>query len=273
MIDVVVYRSKGPWTFEWNDAFLTGLKAHGINAEDVPSNQIRPSDVAVVWAHKHPNLFALQKEHGGRYLVMERGYVGDRYRYTSLGFDGLNGHAIFPRANDGGERWASLFSQYLKPWCPVEDGYILLCGQVPGDASLGQMDHAAWLVRVKKNLQQKGYEVRFRPHPQAVFGRPVAECYGVDIGPGSGRPLEIDLCEARGVMAFNSNSTLDGVLAGIPAVVCDAGGMARPVAGHNLDDGFIQPDRTAWCHDLAFTQWAKAEIESGLAWENVSRCL
>ncbi len=29
----------------------------------------------------------------------------------------------------------------------------------------------------------------------------------------------------------------------------------------------IQPDRTAWCKKMAYTQWLPEEIENGKAWE------
>jgi len=69
-------------------------------------------------------------------LVMERGYIGDRTHWTSLGWNGLNGRARVPLAPaDGGARFERNYSRLMHPYNPAGH-YALIIGQVPGDASL-----------------------------------------------------------------------------------------------------------------------------------------
>jgi len=269
-LDVVVYRAGREWTMPWEDVFIAGLRAHGIEAEQRPQAERRVSDLAVIWAHRQRPLFEAQRAAGKHYLVMERGYIGDRQAWTSLGFDGLNGRAKFPPATDGGARWDRLFAQYMMKGWRMGGEYALLCGQVPGDASIRDHDHIAWLHQQAAALEARGWLVRFRPHP-LTLSAPPETVYGPfrDI---SVRSLSEDLGGAEFVVTYSSNASVDAMLAGLPVVAADPGSMVWDIAGHDIDD-IRRPDRTEWAHAMAFRQWNEAEIASGEAWENLKACI
>ena len=71
------------------------------------------------------------------------------------------------------------------------------------------------------------------------------------------------------VVTFNSNTGVEGVLAGVPTVTMDEGAMAYPVTGHKLVD-IVTPDRMAWAYALAWKQWRMEEMFSGVCWDVVS---
>lgn len=93
---------------------------------------------------------------------------------------------------------------------------------------------------------------------------------GVDLSRGS---FADDLENARLVVTFNSNSAVESVIAGVPAIAMDMGSMAWPVTAHMLEDvnSPVRCDRTQWAHDLAYTQWNLDEMRSGEAWAHLSR--
>ncbi len=269
MIDVVIYRAGSPWADPLQDAFARGLDAHGITAEQRASGDRRVSDLAVVWGHRDAALFKMQRAAGQHYLVMERGYIGDiemRRKYTSLGFDGLNGRATFPVANDGGDRWRALFPDFLQPWKPDGD-YALLIGQVPGDASLGGIDLTDWYAETAQTITATtGLLVVFRPHPVALERGQARDVTGTITLGGA---LETALDGAAVVATFNSNTAVDAVLAGVPTWTADAGSMAWDVAGHDFAKMPPTPDRDAWAHALAWCGWTIDEIAAGAAWEHL----
>src|SRR3972149_2034071 len=100
-------------------------------------------------------------------LVMERGYIGDRFKWTSLGWNGLNGHAKFamPSLSDGFERFAKRFG--MAPWQVRPNGYALIMGQVPGDAACANVNLPAFYDEATVTMRKRGFDVRFRPHPLA----------------------------------------------------------------------------------------------------------
>jgi hypothetical protein len=214
-------------------------------------------------------------------LVMERGYVGDRFHWTSLGWNGLNGRAVFPKPPSGDmrlqlERWVSSgHDAYWQPWRGREGfirpgDYALILGQVPGDqACVGH--NLPYLYRAWMSfLQRHGYTVKFRPHPKAL-------------GAGSGLPptvrtpkgntLAEDLAGAKFTVSLNSNSSVDSVLAGVPSVTLDEGAMAWPVTSHDLDNPVMMPSRTEWAAQLAWCQWSPEELLDGTAWTAVREAM
>src|SRR5262245_54193080 len=239
---------------------IAGLNRHGITAKI--HSAFVPCDVAVFWGHRQHQIIANQKRAGAHYLVMERGYVGDRFLWTSLGFDGLNGKASFPEAPDS-KRWDKYFAKYMKPW---HNGgrYALIMGQGRGDASLEGVNFDEWIWKTVKQVQALGYEPIFRPHPN--YPQQLVKFARLD---GSlSEALEL----AKMVVTYNSNSGVDGVLAGVPTVAMDPGSMAWDVTSHD-PSYLVTPDRAEWCARMAYTQWDPEEMRSGLAWEHLKGVL
>jgi hypothetical protein len=262
-MDIVVYRSQSPWATPNEDAFAEGLRVHGIEPEFRHTGNIRASDLAVIWAHRHKALFQTQRQAGAHYLVMERGYVGDihaRRKWTSLGFDGLNGRAVFAKDMPS-DRWERNFPRTMKPW---QDGrYAVVMGQVRGDASIEGVNITTWYEEAAANLKADwGIPVKFRPHPNDAG---VFVPYGCEVDTGS---LEDCLSGASVVATFNSTSGVQSVLSGVPTIARDRGSMAWAVSARDYDHRFT-PDRDQWAADLAYTSWTVEEMASGLAWNHL----
>jgi len=109
-------------------SFCHGLKRHGYDDASVISHATpQPCDLAVFWGMHHSQPIRTTQDKAKKpWLMMERGYVGDRFHWTSIGYNGLNGHADFVNENCSGDRWDKYFDGYLKPWHGGD--YILLTG-------------------------------------------------------------------------------------------------------------------------------------------------
>lgn len=246
---------------EHQEAMAEGLRR--ISVEPVlTSGEPRTKQVAC-WGWRYGRRF---HEAGHDVLVMERGYLGDRFAWTSLAWNGLNGRGEFPEyEDDGGERFRAHYG--MQPW--KEGGeYVLLIGQVPGDASLRGKDMNAWYADAAMKAQN-AYEmpVKFREHPMALRR-------GINRRVAYTEPSTGDLAEALAgaavVVTWNSNTAVDAVIAGVPAVAMDEGSMAWDVAAHRIGE-LRRPDRSAWAHRLAWRQWSMDEIRSGVALEGAMK--
>ncbi|GAB3282634.1 hypothetical protein GCM10027347_58990 [Larkinella harenae] len=238
---------------------LDGLKTLGIAAVGSYSETHVKTEHVACWGWRTGKIL---REKGHHVLVMERGYLGDRFRYTSLGWNGLNGRAVFPLyADDGGERFRSMAE--MKEWAPPGHGkYILLMGQVPHDQSLAGRDLMPWYVETAQRAAEfYQLPVVFRQHPDLTKKGLNQQPLHVQT---SHRSMEEDLAGAALVIAYNSNSAVDAVLHGIPTLTFDEGAMAWPVTGHAIGEEFC-PDRRPWAHALAWKQWDIDEIRSGKA--------
>lgn len=240
-------------------AVASGLErgGHDVRTTHVIENVQTP--YAVCWGWR---VGAQLRKAGHEVLVMERGYVGDRFSWYSLGWNGLNGNATpLWHPDDDGARWREHYAALMRPWREPGTGrYVLLIGQVPGDMSLAGQDLTRWYSSTALAAQARyGLPVRFREHPQAL-------ARGYNRSPHYTEPatgtLDEALAGAEVCVTYNSNTAVDSVLAGVPAVVDNRGSMAWDVAGHRIGD-LVRPERERWAAKLAWRQWRLDEIASG----------
>jgi len=266
-LDIVIYRAGSSWARVFEDALEAGIKRHGVIPEIRKRHDKRPADLGIIWAHKETELFEMQRAHRADYMVMERGFIGDRHKMTSLGYNGLNGRAEFHAHDMPGDRWHKHFGDsWLKLW-KTSGEYILIMGQVPGDASVQHVNINQWASNMAKlcKLLYPNVPVRFRPHPK----RPVNKI--AEISSISDTSLEEDLTNAVLVVTYSSNSGVNALLAGVPVVATDPGSMVYNMAAHNVTEPIIRPDRTQWAYNMAYCQWTEEEIANGDAWEHLKQ--
>ena len=282
-IKVYMHPLSQPWALPHKAAMIKGMQRHGEKVEVVTEGQIAPGcDLTVTWGIRAAGAYDLHRQAGEDVLVLEHGYMGDRKKWTSTVFNGLNGdgEVEVPRTVSR-ERFDKHFSHLLRPWRDVlPEAPVVLIGQVPGDASLRRMENwEDWYHATAKRIKDEmGAAVVFRPHPV----RPQALPSGLKVA-ATPQPLLEQLGGARLAVAFNSNALVESVLHGVPSVSFDRGGMAHDIClpgimntGHRLHFAAIEdahadptnrPDRMPWASRLAWCQWAVEEMASGEAWE------
>jgi hypothetical protein len=245
-----------------------GLRRHGVDVRFSPWNTVAsgPSDLVVIWGWKQRAVIAAAQNRGTPILVMERAHLPPRMEWTSCGLNGLGGRGTYAMVEDGGARWRENFGHLEQPWSD-RDGYTLICGQCPGDASIWGVDFRKWAQDACDTARSIGRDVVYRPHPYAYKNQgdrwfPTGARFSV-------KPLATDLGGASHVVTYNSTAGVETVLAGVPTVATDPGAMAYPMCTHLVDAKPLRPDRTEWMHGLAWTGFRPSEIEDGTMWEHL----
>jgi hypothetical protein len=258
-------------------AFEAGLRRReaGTDVASIPTfryAETHAPDVAVIYGIHKPKapfgkkrIIEGQQRQGRRWIVLERGYLR-RDRYYAAGWGGLNGRADFCNRGMPGDRFEALGLE-IRPWRTGGD-HVILCGQVPTDASVQHVDHLGWLADTARELARTTRRpVLYRPHPLGP-GMPV---------PGTilerERSFEEVLDGAWACVTFSSNAAVEAALAGVPVFACDEGSMALPIANRDLSEieRPAMPDREQWAFDLAYAQWTLEEFENGSCWQHLSR--
>lgn len=253
----VMANPRAPHQVQAAEALCDGLRAAGHEARYTTSRRATTRLVACWGWRKGQEL----RHRGHDVLVMERGYLGDREVWHSLGWNGLNGRATFNESMADPERFRFHHGHRAQPWKDGGD-YVLLIGQVPGDMSLAGKDLRKWYADTASEAREHyGLPVVFRQHPVALERGLFMEVPGVEQDAGDlGSALE----SAAVVVTWNSNTAVDAVLAGVPAITYDRGSVAWEVTGHAIG-AEQKPDREDWLARLAWKQWTLAEMASGEA--------
>lgn len=241
------------------DSVYGGLITAGHSVKRINSPCKKTEDYVVCWGWKR-NVAQLLMQRKKQVLVAELGYIGDRKTHISLGWNGLNNYASFPEyPDDGGKRFKD-HGGIIKPW--KRDGkYILVLGQVKGDASLKGQDIMPWYLKTAHDAYNHyGIPVYYRQHPESVRRRGYESLYGFD---NIGGTLEEAMSDALFTIAYNSNSCLDSILAGIPCYAGDKGTMAWDLCMKDIKELYY-PEREKTVYQIAWKQWTLDEIRQGI---------
>lgn len=224
-----------------------------------------PADVGVVFgvyksrvpvSWPRGEVFRKHRADGADVVVLETGYInrgdGDYHHYAA-GFNGLNGRADFKNKKSSAAR-LSLLDVKIKPWHSGEN--VILCRQVPWDASVDHIDFNRWAEQAYDGLKMCGWNVIVKEHPCIDKNSP---------------PLSELLPNAHAVVTFNSNSAVEAAIDGVPVFAFDEGSMAWEIANKDFRKlpNPDKPDRTQWLQDLAYCQWTPEEMSKGLTWSHL----
>lgn len=238
----------------WGLLLEEGLAAWGVAPVRIDAGAAVTTKVVACWGWRVGETYRAK---GHEVLVAERGYIGDRFEWTSLGWNGLNGRADFGVVRGGLRRG---FGVPVQPWRPVPGGplRVLMLGQVRGDMALrgAGVNYEAWLAETARRIRAAGHMLLWRPHPKDQDLTIAA-----DRAPGT---LEDAFAATDIAVTFNSNSATDAVMAGLPCLTGDMGAMAWAVTARP-GEGPIAPDRTDWLRRMSWCQWSDEEIATGAA--------
>lgn len=252
-------------------SFYEGCKAE---KQLLRFEEYKPSEIAVVFGvfkskvpASYPRGYVIseQRKNNLDVIVLETGYInrgdGHNHHYAA-GYNGLNGRADFRNANSPPDRSLGVL---LNPWKSGEN--ILLCGQVPWDASVEGTDHIQWLMDAAKSIRYyTDRPIVFRSHPLCNVG-------SIPGATKSTASLKEELEQAFAVVTFNSNCGVDAALAGVPVFAFDEGSMVWNIANRfweNLEKP-VHQDRGQWLNDICYAQWTPQEMQNGDTWTHLSR--
>jgi hypothetical protein len=155
-----------------------------------------------------------------------------------------------------------------RPWQYRPDGAVVVCGQLPRDTQVQDVDHVRWCAHMVKKLQRMGERIIFRPHPRQKD----ASVYGVPKGLIDRRKMAQSLDDAKCVVTWNSTSSVDALIQGVPAITIHPSSIAYPVAQHKLDAvrRLRYPSRSQWFAGLGYAQWTLDEMREGLPWRHLN---
>ena len=207
-------------------------------------------------------------------VILDLGYINrashaqDATGYNQMGIGRVG---AIPSIPCPGDRLTALGVMLSPPAAQNRGKVALILGQMPGDSQhgLNSVALSAYLSERAGYWQAKGYEIHYRPHPnaQAMGLQPIPY---VRTRQSNEESLSKALSEARVAVTYNSTSAVEAILAGVPvdchrdahyALVADYGwGAESEAEGHAYIS--VQDVHEYLCR-LAYAQWTISEIQNG----------
>jgi len=271
-MSIVVYTGN-----DENENYVLRAFAEGCGGTLADLDSYKPSEVAVVFgtykkhvpvSYRRGHVVHRQLNQGLNVVIIETGYINrgnGKDNHYAAGLNGINGRAKFNNQDSPAERLMKLGVK-IEPWRKDGD-HILICGQVPWDASVDHLNFIRWANETVFEIQRSGCNRRlvYRPHPLAYTPTPE----GCELSQNAS--LEDDLKNCWAVVTCNSNSAVEAAIRGIPVIATDAGSMAMPIANPVCDvEAPKTPDRWQWLCNLAYAQWTPEEMRNEEAWQALS---
>lgn len=255
-------------------AAIVGLKAVGVKPIVKLEEKYEPVHLAVMFglykkkavsSIPRGEIYKLHQQPGRRALTLEQGYF-NRKVFRAVGYDSIGGLADFNNDGSPPDRYQRLkkMGWGLRDWQETGSN-ILMCGQVPWDTTVQHIDYQKWVNETARTIRlYTDRQIVWRPHP--LHPKAVQQPDGTKLA-DTKRPIQEDLKEAWATVVFNSTSSVESVVWGVPTFICDLRTMSvcMPVANTALQDieNPTRHDRTQWAYNMAYAQWSEEEIKAG----------
>lgn len=245
---------------------------------------------------------SIYREHQGPIVVIESSLLGRGFRpaapswvsalrrrplrprqihpYLRVAVGGaLGDDADFCAAGSPPDRWETQRRELglkLTPYRKAGE-HVLILGQVGRDASLRGLDIAEWLGETARTVRERtARPILVRLHPSMRWRdreRAVAACAGIPSLSISSidSSFASDIRNAWTCVTYSSGGAIDALLAGVPPICLSPASLAYTLCSQSLDDieAPLEPERTQFFRDLAYSQWTPAEMADGTAWRHI----
>lgn len=256
-----------------------------------------PCDVAIImgsWKPREKDHHLVRTsvvENSPCFIVVETPLLGRKTSQPNTHFRvGVNGFLyksgkFFTEQQVNGARLSNLNISW-NGWKNDPNGHIVLLMQLPGDASLRGINFFSWAKYAIEEIRKKtNKKIIVRTHPLYnpkdgdEYYKFVADIFtsgltNIEFSKGKEKTLDQELKGAYCTVAYSSGSSIDSIIAGIPAIACDPGNFA-----YDISTNFIgeinhlklkeSKDIVRWLETLAYSQWTVEEMENGVVWNHL----
>ncbi len=265
-------------------AFIRGVRTCGDNGTvllKLIEWEHTPPDVDVVCfigAKTLPFWMAARKA-GRRTIMIDRGYFRSA-DYFRISVDYHNPTAYVAQAKNTADRWNAL-GLTIAPWCETGSNVLLTGSSQKYQRWYGLPHPTVYAQSIADELARQGARVTYRPK---VGWRHKTPVQGADYHARGNKNMGLRnwgifdaLKNANCLVTHGSNSCVEALLAGVPAVILGEG-VTRGVSSTELSE-WSNPrradenDRLQLLSNLAWCQFRLDEFASGLAWRHLRKVL
>jgi len=262
----------------------------------------KPSNLTEDGTVKDP-VYDFVKSTGKPYMVCElSAFRQNSYKsdvddwYFTLGWFNFMRTGFFNNNNCNADRWEVISKAQnilVKDYrTDYHEKYALVCLQKVNDSTMASLHttygkYRNWIMLVCNQIRNTypRMPIVLRPHlrtKSANYSHVLDNVQRCTLSKTwenrtyfeGGAGLQKDLDGAGFVVSYNSNVLTQSTLAGVPSICWDIGSQSAPGCLDPSQLGNLREvyniDRQQWLNNLAYTQWTRAEIRDGRAWQHLN---
>lgn len=198
----------------------------------------------------------------------KRDRVGNPENHYQVGYDCIKGLGQYYNKDSPSDRFDK-WGVELKDWKQVDNGLVLVAGQVRYGIGSQHIDIQSWYRIVMQHLKDNRFSIGFIEHPNnlsSVFTHDKFKFKVIQ----SGDDMYDNVMSS---ITFSSNFAIQNIINGIPQVCYSRLSPAYSVCGGTFEDIIKKKtfDRKQFLYDIAYTQWNINEMESGECWNHLRK--
>lgn len=255
------------------EAFAEGVRSVLTDTAEIVGTRLSPldydCDVAVVFGVKGKALFEAHRAAGQAVIMLDKAMIpGNRWEHVRVSVNAHQPTAYLMDVKRKSDRLSRL-GVSLKPW--RSDGDIVFAGSSEKYHRFHNLPHPTQYAATICGM------IRFKDEKSKIIYRPKPTWRDAERVPnadysGRNEDLAALLLKTRVLVTHGSGASVNAVIAGVPCVIFGEG-VAAPISSRHIDD-VIAPlkvsddDRMQWLANLAYCQWTRDELRSGMAWHH-----
>ena len=269
--------------------------------------KIEKCDIAIIWGisqkvrplTKYRNdIIKFQKINGNKIIILETGFI-QRDKYYSISFNNFVGLGNYGNINiNDNSRLLKILPNYSKIIKKNGDN-ILICGQLPWDTVLQDINYFEWLKNIINKLRRyTKRNIIFRHHPllygnykntkEVIFNENKNKRFtkykmlknfidlhlflkNNNVILSENNDLYDDLQNIKCLIVYNSTTSVEALLNGIPFFTFSKHAVLYDISNNNITNENIEnpyfPNNNIikqFLIKISFYQWNLNEIEKGL---------
>lgn len=206
-------------------------------------------------------------------IIIEQGFLNRKY-YRSFGINGFAGLSQKFPTNCPDDRFKKL-NINIKDMKINKNGYILICGQLPWDTQVQDIDYNKWLNDLFIKLKKTNKKIVYRNHPlYKPRGKHIITVPDF-ITMDENEKLIDSIKNAYCCLSYNSTSLVEAIIEGCPIIPYSKMSVVYNLSSKDINNLYIPSKKEIYqtmCN-ISYIQYTEEEWSNGVAFNYIKSLL
>jgi hypothetical protein len=206
-------------------------------------------------------------------IIIEQGFLNRKY-YRSFGINGFAGLSNKLPQNCSDDRFKKL-NINIKNMKINNNGYILICGQLPWDTQVQNVNYNKWLNNLFLKLKKINKKIIYRNHPlykpRGKFKITIPNFVIID----KNKMMTDSVKNAYCCISYNSTALIEAIIEGCPIIPYNKMSIVYNLSSKDINNLYLPTQKEIYqtmCN-ISYMQYNEKEWSNGIAFNYIKTLL